>query len=371
MASPEPVPLAPPPPAPPSPDPLPPEQPRPEDLRREIEAIRAQIAANEQLLGRTAAPDAPPTAVTKTPSLNGEGDQAAPAPQVGYYVYGITPADEGDNEQPWPQHGIDPAHAVCALPYQGIQAVVSRVSLDEFAADMLEENLQDRQWLEPRVRVHQEVLTTILSHHTIVPMRFCTIYHSENGVREMLIQYYQQFVDALAQLEGRQEWGIKMYCDRSILADQAARLSTHIQEMEAQSAGKSGGASYFLKKKLQEATEEEVTRLCDEHAQRSHDRLGALAEGSAINSLQSKQVSGRPDEMALNAAYLVSDAKLDSFMAEIAEMRRADAPLGFSFELTGPWPPYNFAIINLEDVIPIQPVPEIGQDSRAEITEIL
>jgi len=45
--------------------------------------------------------------------------------------------------------------------------------------------------------------------------------------------------------------------------------------------------------------------------------------------------------MLLNAAYLVrrGDERLTS---EVASLQAEHATRGYAFELTGPWPPYNF-----------------------------
>jgi hypothetical protein len=46
--------------------------------------------------------------------------------------------------------------------------------------------------------------------------------------------------------------------------------------------------------------------------------------------------------MLLNGAYLVPDGD-ERFAAEVALLAEEHAAAGITFELTGPWPPYNFA----------------------------
>jgi len=104
-----------------------------------------------------------------------------------------------------------------------------------------------------------------------------------------------------------------------------------------------------MKKKMEETIDEEKERVCDEYAQCSHDRLSSHAEETVVNPLQSKQVTGRPEEMILNGAYLVADEKLADFQAELASLQDEYGDLGFSYEMTGPWPPYNFVTIGAEE----------------------
>jgi hypothetical protein len=52
--------------------------------------------------------------------------------------------------------------------------------------------------------------------------------------------------------------------------------------------------------------------------------------------------------MLLNSAYLVDDAALDAFKAALDEKAAAYGNHGFRFELTGPWPAYNFVALPAE-----------------------
>ena len=44
-------------------------------------------------------------------------------------------------------------------------------------------------------------------------MRMCTVYRSEGGVREMLIRDAEPLLDAIDQLGGKAEWGVKVFTD--------------------------------------------------------------------------------------------------------------------------------------------------------------
>ena len=47
--------------------------------------------------------------------------------------------------------------------------------------------------------------------------------------------------------------------------------------------------------------------------------------------------------MLLNGAYLVAAGREDELRAAVEELRARFGPDGVTYELTGPWPPYNFA----------------------------
>ena len=87
---------------------------------------------------------------------------------------------------------------------------------------------------------------------------------------------------------------------------------------------------------------EEMERVSEEYAQCSHDRLANHAEEAVISPLQSKELTGRKETMVLNGAYLVAEGQLAAFQAELESLEEEYDGLGFSYEMTGPWPPYNF-----------------------------
>jgi len=305
-----------------------------DQIRQEIEAIRRKIAENESLLRQVKASPIETEEAQEPPREEKKG--------CGHYVYGIVGGDGSQPVEGLPEQGIDSAYPVYALPYQAIQAIVSKVSLQEFGQEALEANLEDIEWVKAKVLAHQRVLEAVLVSHTLIPMRFCTIYRSESGVQEMLTQHYDDFVETLTQLEGKQEWGVKVYCDGKTLAQRVGEVSDRVKELKAEMDQKSSGAAYFLKKKMDEAIAEEMERVSDEYAQRSHDRLSGHAEEAVINPLQSKELTGREEAMVLNGAYLVAKEQLAAFRAELESLSVEHDNLGFIYEMTGPWPPYNF-----------------------------
>jgi hypothetical protein len=78
-----------------------------------------------------------------------------------------------------------------------------------------------------------------------------------------------------------------------------------------------------------------------ECARASHERLAAAAEEARANPPQPPELSGRTDEMLLNGAYLVrrDDGRLTDAVDELQSLY---GPRGVTYEVTGPWPPYNF-----------------------------
>lgn len=311
-----------------------------QEIRQEIEGIRRRIADNERLVSQF---KVPPTGAKGTEEPRLQEAESSPKNEAGegYYLYGIV----GRNNCPagaLANQGIDPARPVYAVPYQDLQAIVSRVSLREFSQRAVETNLQDMKWVEAKVGAHQRVLDRVLAHRTVIPMKFCTVCETESRVGEMMTEYYREFLDALARLEGKEEWGVKVYCDQAALTDKVAETSQRVKQIEKEMSDKPDGAAYFLKKKVEEAIADEAERASNECALQSHDCLSMLAEEATLNALQSGGFPGGKEEMILNGAYLLHKERVGSFHAEVTSLAQDYPRPVFSYAITGPWPAYNF-----------------------------
>jgi hypothetical protein len=187
-------------------------------------------------------------------------------------------------------------------------------------------------WVEKLARAHEEVLELTRQHATVIPMRMCTVYKTEGGVREMLRREAAALEEALAHLEGRAEWGVKVFIDPD---SRAADVG------EADPAPSSGAAYMDHRRRDLERKELAAGRV-QEAALQIHERLCELAVDGLVSPPQRPEASGYSGEMVLNGAYLVEDVSADAFDTEVSRLQNEFASLGLTLILTGPWPAYNF-----------------------------
>src|SRR5690242_20136011 len=83
---------------------------------------------------------------------------------------------------------------------------------------------------------------------TIVPLRLCTIYASADGVRRMLEDEGDALQSALARLDGREEWGVKLLVDPELLADAARAASPQAAVFAEEAADRTAGGAYMLRR---------------------------------------------------------------------------------------------------------------------------
>jgi hypothetical protein len=251
----------------------------------------------------------------------------------GWYVYGVVPAGEAGTDVFEGAVGVDASEPVVLVADGALAAIASKVSLDEFGEGEVEERLHDPVWLEEKVRAHEAVLEAALGRTTLVPFRFGTIYRGEEQVRRMLREH-GALEDTLERLRGRIELGVKGFLDAERFA--AAR------EAGSREAQGEGGRAYLLRKQAERELTDAREAFKGECALEAHERLAAVADDARTNPPQRPEVTGRAGEMFLNAAYLVPAGREDGLRSALDALASRHSPHGVWYELTGPWPPYNF-----------------------------
>ncbi len=106
--------------------------------------------------------------------------------------------------------GGDPPRLV---PHHGLVAVVSHVPEADFAEEPLRAHLEDLDWLTAVARAHQGVIDALTTVTTPLPLRLGTVFRDDSGVRSMIEAREENFLRRLDRLEGRVEWGVKVFLE--------------------------------------------------------------------------------------------------------------------------------------------------------------
>jgi Arc/MetJ-type ribon-helix-helix transcriptional regulator len=230
--------------------------------------------------------------------------------------------------------GVDPDQAVFIVHHRQLGAIVSRVPLAEFGEEPLREHLSDMEWLERTARRHEHVLEQTARGGTPIPMRLCSIYRDETGVREMLERESDALRQALVHLRDKAEWGVKAFADLDAVEPEPAAEPTGL--------GSGDGAAYMQSRLTQRRRREEAWARMEEACEALHSELSGVAVEGITSVPHRPEVSGHELPMIFNASYLVADGDRDVFRRELARLGDDLAPLGIELEMTGPWPAYNF-----------------------------
>jgi gas vesicle protein GvpL/GvpF len=250
------------------------------------------------------------------------------------YLYGVVGAGTIPPELLAAPRSIDERHPVRVVEVGELAAIVSDVTLDEFGEASVSERLNDPVWLERKARAHEGVLDVALAATDVVPFRFCTIYRSEEDLRTYVESAAAELQALLERFEGCVEAGVKCFVDFD-------RVPMSDEQDAATVEAMSQGRAYLQRLQQERRTAAERSRIVDDCAATVHERLAAAAIDARLNAPQPPELSGRAEAMILNAAYLVERSN-ERFRDEVGELAREYERVGLIFEVTGPWPPYNF-----------------------------
>lgn len=222
-----------------------------------------------------------------------------------------------------------------------LAAVVSRVPLADYDEEVLPARLADATWTAVRALRHERVVEHFARRAAVVPLRFGTIYRTQSGVEEMLTARRAELRTIIARLEGQEEWGVNVYCERARLLEQALALSPRLQELRAQAERATPGQAYLLQKKVEASRADEARTVARRVASELERELTARATAATRLRVLQDEASEHGDTVA-KFAFLVARTRFAEFRQAAERLAGRYAPAGFKLELTGPWPAYNF-----------------------------
>ena len=238
---------------------------------------------------------------------------------------------------------------VRSICFQGICAIVSEVLPEDFSEDNLKKNLTDMGWVEKNIRLHEKVIETVLKNSClpdrqacVIPFKFGTLFNTEENLKIMLKQHTDKFKTTLKHLEGKEEWGVKVYCDIDKLKANLIHEDQELLSIDKEINSASPGKAFILKKKKDELIKTNVNKKLNEYGQLIFEKLNQHSTQSCINKLLPKEVTERKVEMILNSAFLIEKNKVGGFIEAEGALNKISQEMGFLLDFTGPWPPYNF-----------------------------
>ena len=164
------------------------------------------------------------------------------------YLYGVI--DPSDNQTV--PGALEDIQQIRCLAIRELGALISEVSMEEFEEEALKTRLKDPKWLEHRIRHHEWVLETFMRVGTVIPMKFATIFMTEERLCERLLGLYETLRELCGKLQGKEEWGVKAFCDLRYITASAEAEHEQIKQLKAQLAGQPPGTAYLMKKQLEE-----------------------------------------------------------------------------------------------------------------------
>jgi hypothetical protein len=228
-----------------------------------------------------------------------------------------------------PEGGIDAA-GLLIVGAGDVAAVASVLSADRYGFGCWRARGEDPQWLRQVAGEHHAVLQSVAESHDVLPFRLPGMHASLDTLRTVLAEHAAELGAALARVRGHLEWGAKVYW----------ASSGHNDGLESEPAS---GRDYLMRQVAEKAAAEQASDRRIALVLDAHQRMAEASTRATTNPPQHAAVSGRSEPMLLNAAYLVPRPTFDRFLGLVEELALQMEREGLALEVTGPWPPYNFA----------------------------
>lgn len=219
----------------------------------------------------------------------------------------------------------DPVRVVAVA---GLGAVVSAVPAERFIGTAAEARLADPDWLLPRAAAHDRVITRMMGHGTVFPLRFGTLFSSlaplatEVAGRRHLLQAF------FARMPGREEWAVK------VLLERAQALDALLSVRYPQASVPRGGRAYLQQQRRRSEAERDLLAWL----------AAPVASIEARVAEQCEALVPRPpnEPVLLNLACLLTGSGAAALAATLDVLARDYADLGLRLHCSGPWPLYSF-----------------------------
>lgn len=243
-----------------------------------------------------------------------------------------------------PQEG-EAENSLSSLAYGDFFAVVKRVSSDEFSEDNLKKNFADLTWIERHAREHIRIISEVMNEGPVIPFKFGTIFNSAESLGNFIHDYSDTLAENLQNTKDKEEWSLKIYCDRTVLNQQISGLSEDVRNLEQEIAISMPGKAFLLKRKKVELIGVEIEKMMRSCGQTIYEEIASASEHTKVNNLLPKEVTERTDDMILNVSCFIKKNRVDEFLRLVDASSQKFNTAGFITDVSGPWPPFSFISI--------------------------
>jgi dihydroxyacetone kinase DhaKLM complex PTS-EIIA-like component DhaM len=266
------------------------------------------------------------------------------------YVYAIVNHTERALHALSSLAGMEDA-AVKAIVEGALAAIVSSVAGTEWNDQALDMRVRDMEWLGPRATRHQEMLAALHSAApAVLPLPFATLYRNEAAIHDLLRSRQQAWVSALERLAGTEEWTLKVFQQPALFEQRLEELSPSFREAMQTLRTTTPGKAYLMRKRLDVLRHEESVRATYRLSDEIQQEVAAIVREVAREALPANasgagdgKPGASPARLVLKLALLIDRARRDEVDAALTSTLGRYGPLGYDFQMTGPWAPYSFA----------------------------
>ena len=266
-----------------------------------------------------------------TPQATISENVATPSATVtGQYLYCIIHEPKTDIE--WDIKGMN-GGVITSIHYRDLAIITS-------ASPMVRYRLSRENTI-----THEVVIEKVMSRgYTVLPIRFSTIAKDSDLVKRKLLESrYWEFEGLIRKLTGKQEVGVRVFCEEKYLFDEVLKNNPPIVKLRDEIAKKPPSETHYDRIKIGQMVEEALKVQKKNYQDMILNSLVDLSVEHRINDALG-------DKMIFNGAFLIDSKSEIDFNKRIEEL---EEKLGksFQFKYIQVTPPFNFVniVVHLED----------------------
>ena len=258
---------------------------------------------------------------------------AEETPKVqGSYLYCIA---DGSEVVSLGKMGLDHSE-VYTIPYRDICAIVHDCQPEPYQSG-------DTETVNAWVMAHQTVIDVAWARWgTVLPVAFDTIIKdepeagSEASIRQWIEKEYENLKRYLDNVRGKAAYGVQIFWDLRIIAQDIARSDLTIRKLEEEIKSKPKGLAYMYRQTLEARLRKELEIRAGNDFKQCYTRIRKQVDDICVHKTKK---TAPPTQMLMNLSCLIS---MDGYARLEEELGKINEVEGFSVRLTGPWPPYSF-----------------------------
>jgi hypothetical protein len=240
---------------------------------------------------------------------------------------------------------------IFGMPYKDIEAIVSSIDTKEFTSkEITQKAKEDVKWIIGHAQNHEKVIehATGIRKNTayslqliaVIPMKFGMIFKDEKSLETMLKKNFGKFRKILKDLNGKQEWGVKVYTNEKKLKAEIKLKHTGISAQIKKAKKLPRGQDYFQELETEKSLNEIARDRSTEAVKKFFTLLKPYATKAKSSKILTREFTGQEEPMILNSVYLIEENAIKDFMKRVTKLKKENP--AYKFDCTGPWPAYNF-----------------------------
>jgi len=252
------------------------------------------------------------------------------------YVYAIARAG---HPMPTRVEAIDGSDRLDVVAAGELSAFVTAVDDVDFSQGVIDARAKDVEWLGAIGYRHQSVMNALMHGGTIIPLRAFTLFASDENLRKHLESERERFTALLDRLDGKQEWTLRIEFDPQLWSEALVQRVGSLRALSEEIAGAAPGKAFLLRKKF----DDEKKRASREAEQ----QVVSEVEGEVMDALACDTVAETRQQRsgAFPQINVLLERDEEARLADLRDKLTLQyAAEGVTIALTGPWPPYTFAV---------------------------